>query len=179
MTTVLRLVLAALLLAPGVRAEAQNLVGVIAGQVTDSQDRALPGDEVELIISIHNDKLLPLAWLQAEDFVSEGTRLRGSHLERSDRPGLDVLRTLAPAQRGDTEQIYFGATVTYATRTGAEHTISIVGMDEVDAGRGRVSWISPIAKVLLRKQPGDTLRLGTPGGIEEIEVIDVRYEPLP
>lgn len=84
-----------------------------------------------------------------------------------------------PAERGDTDQIYFGATVTYATRSGEEHTISIVGMDEVDPQRGRVSWISPIAKALLRKQPGDTLRLATPGGLQNIEVIDVRYDPLP
>src|SRR5688572_16414507 len=78
-----------------------------------------------------------------------------------------------PADRGETEQIYFGATVTYATRAGAEHTVSIVGMDEVDTRRGRVSWISPIAKALLRKQPGDVLRVATPGGVQEIEVIDV------
>ena len=83
-----------------------------------------------------------------------------------------------PAARGDTDQIYFGATVSYATRDGVEHTVSIVGMDEVDPARGRVSWISPIAKALLRKQPGDRLRLATPGGTEEIEVIDVRYEAL-
>ena len=83
-----------------------------------------------------------------------------------------------PAARGDTEQVYFGATVTYATGSGEEHTVSIVGMDEADASRGRVSWISPIAKALLRRQPGDTLRLVTPGGLEEIEVIGVRYEPL-
>ena len=83
-----------------------------------------------------------------------------------------------PADRGETDQIYFGATVTYATRSGAEHTVSIVGMDEVDMKRGRVSWISPIAKALLRRRPGDVLRLATPGGVEEIEVIDVRYETL-
>ena len=83
-----------------------------------------------------------------------------------------------PAERGETEQIYFGATVTYATRSGKEHTISIVGLDEVDTKRGRVSWISPIAKALLRRQPGDVLRVATPGGMEEIEVIDVRYEAL-
>jgi transcription elongation factor GreB len=83
-----------------------------------------------------------------------------------------------PAERGDTEQIYFGATVMYATASGEEHTISIVGMDEVDPSRGRVSWISPIAKALLRKQPGDTVRLATPGGMEEIEVLEVRYESL-
>ena len=84
-----------------------------------------------------------------------------------------------PAARGETEQIYFGATVTYATPSGEEHTVSIVGMDEADASRGRVSWISPIAKALLRKQPGDRLRLVTPGGLEDIEVVDVRYEALP
>jgi transcription elongation factor GreB len=83
-----------------------------------------------------------------------------------------------PADRGETEQIYFGATVTYATRSGEERTISIVGQDEVDTKRGRVSWISPIAKALLRRQPGDVLRVATPGGMEEIEVIDVRYETL-
>jgi transcription elongation factor GreB len=83
-----------------------------------------------------------------------------------------------PAARGDTEQIYFGATVTYADREGAQHTVSIVGMDEVDTKRGRVSWISPIAKALLRKQTGDVARVATPGGAEEIEVIDVRYEAL-
>ena len=84
-----------------------------------------------------------------------------------------------PAARADTEQIFFGATVTYATHDGEERTVSIVGMDEVDLSRGRVSWISPIAKSLLRKQPGDLVRLATPGGTEEIEVIEVRYEPLP
>lgn len=83
-----------------------------------------------------------------------------------------------PADRGETEQIYFGATVTYADCSGAEQTVSIVGMDEVDTKRGRVSWVSPIAKALLRRRPGDVARVATPGGVEEIEVIEVRYEPL-
>jgi transcription elongation factor GreB len=83
-----------------------------------------------------------------------------------------------PAARGETEQIYFGATVTYATRSGEEHTVSIVGIDEADAGRGRISWIAPLAKALLRKQPGDIVRLTTPAGLEEVEVIDVRYEAV-
>ena len=69
-----------------------------------------------------------------------------------------------PAARGETDQIYFGATVTYSTRSGEERTISIVGIDEVDTARGRVSWISPIAKVLLRRQAGDVVTLATPGG---------------
>ena len=92
---------------------------------------------------------------------------------------LDAAVVVDPAGRGETEQIFFGATVTYATRSGEECTVSIVGMDEVDPGRGRVSWISPIAKALLRRQPGDLVRLVTPGGDEELEVIEVRYDPLP
>ena len=84
-----------------------------------------------------------------------------------------------PTERGETEQIFFGATVTYETQSGEENTISIVGLDEVDLSLGRVSWISPIAKALLRKSPGDRVRLTTPGGEEEIEVIAVRYDALP
>jgi transcription elongation factor GreB len=83
-----------------------------------------------------------------------------------------------PAMRSQTDQIFFGATVAYVTRAGEEHTVSIVGFDEVDPARGRVSWISPIAKALLRRQSGDTVRFATPGGVEEIEIVDVRYEPL-
>ena len=92
---------------------------------------------------------------------------------------LDSAVVVDPAERGDTEQIYFGATVTYENASGEERTVSIVGMDEVDTQRGRVSWISPIAKALLRKQSGDTMQLTTPGGVERITVIDVRYDPLP
>ena len=91
---------------------------------------------------------------------------------------LDTAAVVDPAQRGESDQIFFGATVKYATRSGEEHTISIVGMDEVDATRGRVSWISPVAKALLRKQAGDVVRLSTPGGMDELEIVEVRYEPL-
>jgi transcription elongation factor GreB len=91
---------------------------------------------------------------------------------------LDTALVVDPAGREDTDQIFFGATVTYVTPSGVERTVSIVGIDEVDPQRGRVSWISPIAKALLRKQPGDTVRLATPGGVEEIEITDVRYEAL-
>jgi transcription elongation factor GreB len=91
---------------------------------------------------------------------------------------LDTAVVVDPAARGETEQIFFGATVTYETSDGEERTISIVGMDEVDPARGRVSWISPIAKALLRRQAGDRVRLATPGGMEDIEVIDVKYEAL-
>jgi transcription elongation factor GreB len=78
----------------------------------------------------------------------------------------------------DDDRVYFGATVTYRDRSGADRTVTIVGIDEVDAAHGRVSWISPIAKALLKAREGDVVTLRTPGGAEEIEIGAVRYEPL-
>ena len=91
---------------------------------------------------------------------------------------LGTAMVVDPAERGETDQVFFGATVTYCNAHGEERTVSIVGLDEVDPVRGRVSWISPVARTLLRKRAGDALRLPTPGGVESIEIIDVRYDAL-
>ena len=88
---------------------------------------------------------------------------------------LDKPEVVDPATRGETDQIFFGATVDYIDGSGEEHTLTIVGVDEVDTARGHVSWISPIAKALLKRRAGDSLKLVTPGGVEEIEITDVRY----
>jgi transcription elongation factor GreB len=80
--------------------------------------------------------------------------------------------------RQDHERAYFGATVTYADRSGSEKTVTIVGIDEVDPARGRVSWISPIAKALLKSREGDIVALRTPAGVEEIEVVSIRYDAI-
>jgi transcription elongation factor GreB len=90
---------------------------------------------------------------------------------------LESAEVVDPAARGDTEQIFFGATVTYE-RGGKEHTVTIVGIDEADAARGRVSWISPVARALLKRMPGDVVSLATPEGEQELEIVDVRYEAL-
>jgi transcription elongation factor GreB len=79
----------------------------------------------------------------------------------------------------DHDRVYFGATVTVVDESGSERTVSIVGVDEVDPGRGRVSWISPIATALLKGSVGDVVTLRTPRGAEEIEIVDIRYEELP
>ena len=77
------------------------------------------------------------------------------------------------------ERVYFGATVTVADESGGERTVSIVGVDEIDPGNGRVSWISPIATALLKASVGDVVTLRTPRGSEELEVLEIRYEVLP
>lgn len=88
---------------------------------------------------------------------------------------LDTVQVVDPLAQGDSERIYFGATVTYSDEDGAEQTVTIVGIDEADPARGRVSWISPIAKALLKRAAGDTVMLRTPSGEQEIEILDVRY----
>jgi transcription elongation factor GreB len=77
------------------------------------------------------------------------------------------------------ERVYFGATVTVADENGDTRTISIVGVDELDPARGRVSWISPIATALLKGSVGDVVTLRTPRGTEELEIVDIRYDELP
>ncbi len=90
---------------------------------------------------------------------------------------LDDAEVVDPAKRGESDQIYFGATVTYAYVRGGkdERTVTIVGVDEVDVKRGQVSWLSPIARVLLKRRSGDIVTLATPSGEAEIEIIGVRY----
>jgi len=93
---------------------------------------------------------------------------------------LDSVELVDPARRGDSDQIFFGATVTYAYVRGGkdERTVTIVGVDEVDTKRGQVSWLSPIARVLLKRRSGDIVTLATPAGEAEIEIIGVRYRAI-
>jgi transcription elongation factor GreB len=77
------------------------------------------------------------------------------------------------------DQVFFGATVSVRDGAGSTRSVSIVGMDEVDPARGRVSWISPIAKALLKARVGDVVTLRSPSGAEELEVEEVRYVDLP
>jgi transcription elongation factor GreB len=90
---------------------------------------------------------------------------------------LDLSEVVDPAGR-DSDQIFFGATVTIANQRGETRKVSIVGIDETDTGRGYISWISPMARALLKARAGDTVTLVTPAGPEEIEIFDVRYEAL-
>ena len=94
---------------------------------------------------------------------------------------LDAAEVVDPLVRRDDEsgdQVFFGATVTVANERGEERTVSIVGVDEIDTARGYVSWISPIARALLKSRVGDTVSVRTPAGLEELDVVDVTYKPL-
>jgi transcription elongation factor GreB len=88
---------------------------------------------------------------------------------------LEAAEIVDPVRQTRRDQVFFGATVTYADKTGAERTVTIVGIDEIEFGEARVSWISPIARALLKAHEGDVVELRTPTGIEPIEVVEIRY----
>ena len=81
-----------------------------------------------------------------------------------------------PRDARTARQAFFGATVRYANAAGEEQVVTIVGVDESDHRRKHISWISPLARALMKAKPGDTVLLQAPGGTEELEVLDVRYE---
>ncbi len=91
---------------------------------------------------------------------------------------LDIAEVADPSLHFGHDQVFFGATVTYVNQRDEERTVTIKGIDEVDNLKGEVSWIAPIARALLKARVGDEVQLMTPGGLEQIEVIAVRY-PAP
>jgi transcription elongation factor GreB len=88
---------------------------------------------------------------------------------------LDIAEVADPSAHHGSDQVFFGATVTYANPQGDERTITIKGVDEADSLAGEVSWISPVARALLKARVGDEVQLVTPGGPQRLEVLAVRY----
>jgi transcription elongation factor GreB len=89
---------------------------------------------------------------------------------------LDSAEVVDVAAREPTDQVFFGATVMYRTGKGERQQVTIVGVDEVDPAHRHVSWVSPIARALLKAREGDSVQFVTPSGSETIEVLEVRYE---
>lgn len=91
---------------------------------------------------------------------------------------LEIMEVIDPSVHYGSEQIFFGATVTYVEEAGAQRTVTILGIDEAESAQGQVTWVSPVARTLLKHRLGEVLQLVTPAGVVEIEVLDVRY-PAP
>ena len=88
---------------------------------------------------------------------------------------LEIAVPVDPRQQKNRAQVFFGATVTYANGRGEEQTVRIVGIDEARSEAGEVSWISPVARALLKAREGDVVQVRTPSGTEPIEVIKILY----
>jgi transcription elongation factor GreB len=141
-------------------------------------------DELRQLLRVERPKVVEtVAWAAGNGDRSEnGDYIYGKHrLREIDRrirfltKRLESAEVVDPSQQKRLDQVFFGATVTYATEDGTETTITIVGVDEADFARGQVSWVSPIARALTKAREGDTVELRTPAGVEQIEVLAIRY----
>jgi transcription elongation factor GreB len=88
---------------------------------------------------------------------------------------LDIAELADPSVHHGSDQVYFGASVTYANDAGEQRTVTIKGIDEADNLQGEVSWVAPIARALLKARAGDEVSLQTPAGPQRLEVLAVRY----
>ena len=142
--------------------------------------------ELKQLVEIERPKVVQvIAWAASNGDRSEnGDYIYGKkRLREIDRRVRFLIKRLEGAEVVDSagrdiDQVYFGATVTVASKAGGERRFTIVGIDEADAARGRVSWISPIAKALFKARAGDVVTLRSPSGVEELEIINVRYAPI-
>ncbi|RZL04103.1 MAG: transcription elongation factor GreB [Rubrivivax sp.] len=144
-------------------------------------------DELFALIDVERPKIVEIVhWAASNGDRSEnGDYLYGKkRLREIDRrirfltKRLDIAEVADPTVHHGNDQVFFGATVTYVNQDNVERTVTIKGIDEVDNLKGEVSWISPIARALLKSRVGDELQLMTPGGLEQVEVLDVSY-PAP
>ena len=142
-------------------------------------------DELRQLTRVERPKVVEVvAWAAGNgdrsengDYIYGKRRLR--EIDRRIRfltKRLESAEIVDPARQQHLEQVFFGATVIYADADGAERTITLVGVDEADMARDQVSWLAPIARALMKARAGDTVALRTPAGVQQLEVIEIRYE---
>ncbi|MDG5974960.1 transcription elongation factor GreB [Hydrogenophaga taeniospiralis CCUG 15921] len=91
---------------------------------------------------------------------------------------LEIAEVVDASMHHGGDQVFFGATVTYSDESGLETTVTILGVDEADSAQGQISWVSPVARALLKARVGEVVRLVVPGGVQELEIVSVAY-PAP
>jgi transcription elongation factor GreB len=141
-------------------------------------------DELHQLLRVERPKVAEtVAWAAGNGDRSEnGDYTYGKRrLRESDRrirflsTRLESAEVVDPKQQKKLDQVFFGATVTYADGCGTEKTITIAGIDEADLSRGQVNWLSPVARALMKAHEGDIVDLRVPAGVERIEVLEIRY----
>jgi transcription elongation factor GreB len=144
-------------------------------------------DELFALIDVERPKIVEIVhWAASNgdrsengDYIYGKKRLR--EIDRRIRfltKRLDIAEVADPSVHHGHDQVFFGATVTYVNQDDVQRTITIKGIDEVDNLQGEVSWVSPIARAMLKSRVGDEIQLMTPGGLEQVEVLSVSY-PAP
>jgi transcription elongation factor GreB len=144
-------------------------------------------DELESLVKRERPHVVEIvAWAASNgdrsengDYIYGKRRLR--EIDRRIRflsKRLDIAEIVDPLRQGDNDQIFFGARVTIADQDGQENTYTIVGVDEAEVSCGRISWVSPLARALLKAREGDSIRFQSPLGIRELDILEVVYESI-
>lgn len=144
-------------------------------------------DELEELVKRERPRVVEVvAWAASNgdrsengDYIYGKRRLR--EIDRRIRfltRRLEIAEVVDPARQGDNDQVFFGARVTVADGEGNENTYTIVGVDEADAASGRISWVSPLARALIKARAGDSVRFQSPLGIRELDIVDVAYRSI-
>ena len=163
--------------------EANPLPADVKNYMTPTGHKMLQ-DEMQHLLRVERPKVVEVvSWAAGNgdrsengDYIYGKKRLR--EIDKRVRYLSKRLRTaeiVDPEQQQKLTRIFFGATVTYAGTDGKEHTVQLVGVDEANVSAGKISWLSPMAKALMKAEAGDSVELKTPAGIETIDVLDVRY----
>ena len=144
-------------------------------------------DELEELVKRERPRIVEIvSWAASNgdrsengDYIYGKRRLR--EIDRRIRfltKRLEIAEVVDPLRQGDNDQIFFGACVTIADVDGVENTYTIVGVDETNAARGYISWISPLARAVIKSREGDTVRFQSPLGIREIDIVAVVYKSI-
>ena len=165
---------------------AQQLPSGLKNYLTPSGYQRLR-DELDHLWKVERPDLVrTVAWAASNgdrsengDYIYGKKRLR--EIDRRIRflsKRLDNAEVVDPVQRGACDQVFFGATVTVCGEDGAERVYSIVGVDEAAPGIGLISWVSPLARALLKARKDDVVMLRIPGGVEELVIVDITYRSI-
>lgn len=144
-------------------------------------------DELQALVRVERPKVVEVvAWAAGNgdrsengDYIYGKRRLR--EIDRRIRflsKRLEIALVVDPRTQPKRDQVFFGATVTYANARGSENIVTIVGIDETDLDHGRISWVSPLARAMMKARKGDVVELRSPAGLELIEVLEIRYESV-
>jgi transcription elongation factor GreB len=154
--------------------------------MTPAGYRRLKDEALQLLNKERPELTKVIAWAASNgdrsenaDYIYGKRRLR--EIDRRIRfltKRLENAEVIDPATREPTDQVFFGATVTVADEAGNERTYAIVGIDEADVSRGLISWISPLARQLLKAREGDRVTVRTPGGEETLDILSVEYKAI-
>ena len=164
--------------------EAEALPGGVKNYMTPGGFKNLQ-DELRQLMRVERPKVVEVvSWAAGNgdrsengDYIYGKKRLR--EIDRRARyltKRLESAEVVDPQQQKNHAQVFFGATVTYLRKDKSKHAVTLVGVDEAELSQGKISWISPIAKALLKARVGDVVEVRTPSGIDAIKIVSISYE---